>query len=113
MSQIGMKTKFGEELLAKLQNIDTTAKQDANKAQRPESSNSGMSFLDHLKEGVKEVNAMQKSADSMSVDVATGKSSNLHETMLAMTQAELTFNLMVQVRNRALEAYQEVMRMQV
>ena len=56
---------------------------------------------------------MQKKADSMSMDVASGKSENLHETMLATTQAEITFNLMVQLRNRALEAYQEVMRMPV
>ena len=48
-----------------------------------------------------------------STDLATGKKQNIHETMLAAAQAELNFNLMVQVRNKALEAYQEVMRMPV
>jgi flagellar hook-basal body complex protein FliE len=69
--------------------------------------------MDHLKGSLAEVNEMQKRADSMAMDLASGKSENLHETMLATTQAELTFNLMVQLRNRALEAYQEVMRMPV
>jgi flagellar hook-basal body complex protein FliE len=69
--------------------------------------------LEHLKSGLAEVNEMQKRADSMAMDLASGKNDNLHETMLATTQAELTFNLMVQLRNRALEAYQEVMRMPV
>lgn len=69
--------------------------------------------MEHLKSGLAEVNEMQKRADSMAMDLASGKNDNLHETMLATTQAELTFNLMVQLRNRALEAYQEVMRMPV
>jgi flagellar hook-basal body complex protein FliE len=70
-------------------------------------------FMAYVKEGVNEVNQMQKTADKMSVDVASGNAENLHETMLALTQAELSFNLMVQVRNKGLEAYQEIMRMQV
>jgi flagellar hook-basal body complex protein FliE len=69
--------------------------------------------MDHLKSGIAEVNDMQKKADNMAMSVAAGKSENLHETMIAASQAEITFNLMVQLRNRALEAYQEVMRMQV
>lgn len=71
------------------------------------------SFMDHLKDAVGDVNKMQVDADKLSVDVATGKSGNLHEAMLAMSQAQLGFNFVVQVRNKALEAYNEVMRMQV
>ena len=71
------------------------------------------SFMGHLKESIDTVDQMQKSADKMAVSVSTGKTENLHETMLALSQAELGFNLMVQVRNRALEAYQEIMRMPV
>jgi flagellar hook-basal body complex protein FliE len=72
-----------------------------------------MSFFEQLQARVAEVNENAKSADKMATSVATGKSENLHEAMLAASTAELTFNLMVQVRNRALEAYQEVMRMPV
>ncbi len=74
---------------------------------------SGTSFLDHLSDSVKGVDKMQKNSDVMTNKVASGQSEDLHETMLAVTQAELGFNLLVQVRNRALEAYQEVMRMPI
>jgi flagellar hook-basal body complex protein FliE len=76
-------------------------------------SSSKSSFIEHLKETIGDVNRMQVDADKLSVDVATGKSGNLHEAMLAMSQAQLGFNFVVQVRNKALEAYNEVMRMQV
>ena len=71
------------------------------------------SFMDHLKDGVKSVNEMSVTADKMATNLATGKSENIHETMLSLSQAEISFKLMVQVRNKALEAYQEIMRMQV
>lgn len=71
------------------------------------------SFSDVLQESLADVDRMQKDSDQKTIEVATGKDPNLHEAMIAMTKAELSFNLMVQVRNRALEAYQEVMRMPV
>jgi len=71
------------------------------------------SFLEHMKDGIAEVNKMSITADKMATNLATGKSENIHETMLALSQAEISFKLMVQVRNKALEAYQEIMRMQV
>jgi len=73
--------------------------------------NSG--FLDLLEKGMKEVNDSSKEAEQSSMDLASGKSSNIHETMLAVTKAELGFNMMVQMRNKVIEAYQEVMRMQI
>lgn len=77
-------------------------------------SNSGDSaFFDMLKNSVTQVNSEMKAGDKASVDLATGKTSNIHETMLAVTKAELGFNMLVQLRNKAIEAYQEVMRMQV
>ena len=76
--------------------------------------NSGSSeFLDLLEKGIKEVNSSSQEAEKSSMDLASGKSSNIHETMLAVTKAELGFNMMVQMRNKVIEAYQEVMRMQV
>ena len=47
------------------------------------------------------------------MDLASGRSSNIHETMLSVTKAELGFDMLVQMRNKVIEAYQEVMRMQV
>ncbi len=70
-------------------------------------------FLELLKEGIADVNKGMKESDKASMDLATGKSSNIHQTMLAVTKAELGFNMLVQLRNKAIEAYQDVMRMQV
>jgi flagellar hook-basal body complex protein FliE len=73
----------------------------------------GKSFSDYLRNSIGEVNELQKVADTKTTEVSTGKSGNIHEAMLASTYAQLSFNLMVQIRNKALEAYQEVMRMPV
>ena len=71
------------------------------------------SFADMLAKSVKDVNSSVKESEQASMDLASGKSSNIHETMLAVTKAELGFNMLVQLRNKAIEAYQDVMRMQV
>lgn len=76
-------------------------------------SSQGKTFNEHLTESIKTVNSLQANADAMATNLATGKSQNIHETMLAVTKAELSFNLMVQVRNKALEAYQDIMKMPV
>ena len=70
-------------------------------------------FLDMLKDGIKEVNSAVKGSEKASMDLVSGKSSNIHETMLAVSKAEIGFNMLVQMRNKAIEAYQDVMRMQV
>lgn len=101
-----------QEVLAQMREIQAETKKRTSFT-TSEASQGGSSFMEHLKSGLSEVNEMQKKADTMAMELSSGKSENLHETMLATTQAEITFNLMVQLRNRALEAYQEVMRMQV
>ncbi|MCX6117161.1 MAG: flagellar hook-basal body complex protein FliE [Proteobacteria bacterium] len=111
---MAISNSFGaaQEVLGKMREIQSEARKTDGMS-ISDKARQGTSFMDHLKEGVMEVNQMHKTADKMAMDLAAGKSENLHETMLATTQAEIGFNLMVQLRNRALEAYQEVMRMQV
>lgn len=62
---------------------------------------------------MQEVNALQKDADLAINALATGDSQNVHEAMLAVSKADLAFRMTMQVRNKIVEAYQEVMRMQV
>ena len=81
------------------------------KEQTKETQNSD--FFNLLKDGIKDVNSTIKESEQASLDMAAGKPVNLHQTMLAVTKAELAFNLAVQMRNKVVEAYQEVMRMQV
>jgi flagellar hook-basal body complex protein FliE len=70
-------------------------------------------FGEMLSQKIGEVDQLQKSADTAATEFATGKSRNLHETILAMEMADTSLRLMVTVRNKALEAYQEIMRMPV
>lgn len=62
---------------------------------------------------VSKVNDMSVQSDQAIQKLATGENRNLHETMIAVEKASISFLFMSQVRNKALEAYQEVMRMQV
>ena len=73
----------------------------------------GTSFADTLSESLDKVNDLQKEADKAIEDFATGKTRNIHETMIAVNKADLAFRLTMQVRNKIVEAYQEVMRTQV
>lgn len=71
------------------------------------------SFGEVLKDSLKQVNSLQQEADASIQSLATGGEASLHDTMLAIQKAELSFKLMMQVRNKIVEAYQEVIRMQV
>jgi flagellar hook-basal body complex protein FliE len=114
MSKIGGTVRFSEQLLGELRDAQFRMQESATKSQSaPDQSQEKSTFLSHLIDGVQEVNQMQVSADQMAADLAAGKNQNIHEIMLAATKAELGFNFMVQIRNKAIEAYQEIMRMQV
>ncbi len=62
---------------------------------------------------VNKVNDLSLQSDTAIQQLATGENRNLHETMIAVEKASVAFQFMAQVRNKALDAYQEVMRMQV
>ncbi|HKB90744.1 MAG TPA: flagellar hook-basal body complex protein FliE [Opitutaceae bacterium] len=59
------------------------------------------------------VDAKDKQADAVTNKVLLGDSDQLHQSMIAMQEASVSFNLMVQVRNKVVESYQELMRMPV
>ena len=71
------------------------------------------SFGEVLKDSLKQVNSLQQEADASIQSLATGGAASLHDTMLAIQKAELSFKLMMQVRNKIVDAYQEVLRMGV
>jgi flagellar hook-basal body complex protein FliE len=73
----------------------------------------GTSFGQVLKDSLAQVSQLQHEADASIESLATGGTATLHDTMLAVQKAELSFKLMMQVRNKIVEAYQEVMRMGV
>jgi flagellar hook-basal body complex protein FliE len=71
------------------------------------------SFAHTLRDSLAQVNSLQHEADRAIESLATGGPATLHDTMLAVEKAELSFKLMMQVRNKIVEAYQEILRMQV
>jgi flagellar hook-basal body complex protein FliE len=71
------------------------------------------SFAGWLTREMNAVNSQLLSSDKQVRDLAAGQNDNLHQVMLSLEQARLEFELVLQVRNRLLEGYQEIMRMQV
>jgi flagellar hook-basal body complex protein FliE len=70
-------------------------------------------FADTLKDAVGEVNTLQKTADVKAQELATGKTDNIQDVMMAQEKADIALRLMVNVRNKIIDAYNEVMKMQV
>lgn len=74
---------------------------------------SGGAVFDAILDGISQVNREMQATQQAVQDMALGKSDNLHQVMMNLEQTRLSFELLLQVRNRVLEAYQELMRMQV
>lgn len=62
---------------------------------------------------VSEVNQVQNDASKAIQSFATGNGENLHEVMIAVSKAELSFKFLMEARNKLVDAYHEVMRMQL
>ena len=73
----------------------------------------GAAFGDLLQSLVGAADQQQKGADQAVQTLHGGGEKNLHEAMIAMEQADISLRYLVQVRNKAIEAYQEIMRMQL
>lgn len=71
------------------------------------------SFSQMLTESMTEVNGLQEEANKAMQKLVSGQSKNIHETMLAVEKADIAFRTMNQVRLKVIEAYKEIMRMQV
>lgn len=70
-------------------------------------------FGEFLRESLQKVDALQKDADAAVSQIAQGEDMGIQEAMVAIEKADVTFKLMMEVRQKILDAYQEVMRMQV
>ena len=95
---------------ARTGNVDTL--QGAQSAQATQAVQ-GVGFGDVLNQFISEVNDKQIASGQAVNDLLSGKDIPLHQAMIAMQEAGVAFQLMVEVRNKLLEGYQELMRMQV
>jgi flagellar hook-basal body complex protein FliE len=71
------------------------------------------SFGAALKDAIAEINDLQLRADEAITKVQLHDTASLHEAIIALEKADISFRTMMQVRNKIVEAYQEIMRLQV
>lgn len=76
-------------------------------------SNGGPTFGDTLDEYVQDVNAMQKESATQVEKLVTGEPVDIHDVMIAAEKAKTSFSLLMELRNKALDMYREVIRIQV
>ncbi|MBC7420791.1 MAG: flagellar hook-basal body complex protein FliE [Bdellovibrio sp.] len=77
------------------------------------SKDAGPSFADTLKEAVGNVNQLHLDSDKKMQELSTGRTDDIAGVMLAAEKADIALRAMVQVRNKIIDAYQEIMKMQV
>ncbi|MER3522564.1 MAG: flagellar hook-basal body complex protein FliE [Ignavibacteria bacterium] len=72
-----------------------------------------ISFSETLNQAVRDVNALQGEAGKAIERMVSGEATDLHEVMIAVEKAKTSFELLMEIRNKAIDAYKEIMRMQV
>ncbi|MBS1159873.1 MAG: Flagellar hook-basal body complex protein FliE [Proteobacteria bacterium] len=106
-----MDTKGIEQMLSVLR---TTAEQASGKPAESVAGAGTTDFAQVLQNSIEKVNQTQQQSDQMAEKLAAGDTNqNLHEVMIALQTASVSFQEMVQVRNKLVSAYQDVMNMQV
>ena len=78
--------------------------------QNKESKNKGKDFEKILTGYLKQVNKLQLQSDKAVQQLAAGNNENIHETMIAIEKASISFQMMMQIRNKIIEAYDEIKR---
>jgi flagellar hook-basal body complex protein FliE len=98
---------------AELQQLGSTSSDSPLQTSAPVSSGSGASFENMLGGFVNDVAQKQAAAGSAVSGLMSGQNVSLHQAMISMEEANVSFQMMVEVRNRLLDGYQELMRMQI
>lgn len=70
-------------------------------------------FADYVKQSLADVNRQMLTADQAIQDLASGKHQDIHKTMISMQKAEISFELVMQIRNKLMSAYDEIRRMSI
>jgi flagellar hook-basal body complex protein FliE len=78
-----------------------------------ESSSKGVSFGDFLNSAIKHVDGLQKDSEKLNESLAMGLTDNIHQVMIASEKASIAMQFTMQVRNKIMDAYQEIMRMPI
>jgi len=81
--------------------------------QKNSTQNSIINFENYLKEALDKVNEKQIEAEKATIDLITGEAEDIHSVLLKTEEARLSLELAAQIRNKLVEAYQEIMRIQI
>ena len=73
----------------------------------------GPSFKETLQGFLSDVNSMQVKADQSIEKMAAGEITDVHQVMSTVEEANVAFNMMMEIRNKVMDAYQEVMRIRL
>ena len=98
---------------ARLRALQAMQPQPANQAKRAEQEGGGPSFNEVLKKAIAEVSGLEKEADRQILELAAGNASNIHEAMLALQKADISFKMLMEIRDKLINAYQEIMRLSI
>ncbi len=98
---------------ARLRALQGMQPQRSTEGREVQTEGQGPSFSDVLKKAIAEVSGLEKEADRQVVELATGNAANVHEAMLALQKADLSFKLLMEIRDKLINAYQEIMRLSV
>ncbi|HEY8499465.1 MAG TPA: flagellar hook-basal body complex protein FliE [Clostridia bacterium] len=71
------------------------------------------SFRDIMMQALRNVSELEKQADSITEDFIAGRTDSIHSVLIAAEKASISLELIVEVRDRVLDAYSEIMRMQI
>jgi len=78
-----------------------------------ENNNQVEAFSDLFREQLNQVNEMQKDSQAMTASFAAGETDNVHDVMIAAEKAKVAVNLTTAVQTKVIDAYNEIMRLQV
>ena len=70
-------------------------------------------FSDFITSTINQVNESQTEGDLAIQKLNSGEAQNLHDVMISVEQADISLRMLVQIRNKAIQAYEEIMRMQI
>jgi len=96
-----------------IKGVATNLQPGLNSKSVTETNGEGNSFAEMLKGSVNKVNTMQNEADQAVQNLLVGKDPNIHQVMITVEKANLSLQMMMQVRNKIMSAYEEIMRTQV
>ncbi len=75
--------------------------------------NQGIDFKQLLMEALQNVNSLEQESSKITEDFIAGRTDNIHSVLIAGEKASVSLQFVLEVRNKVLDAYQEIMRMQV